>query len=1039
MRWAIRVAPLLAMVAPRLGLASEVLPRYYAYPAVEDRHGVIAPWYRGQNGQCDFRVRIAAETLKRYPWTGPGQAPSPAPHYVYNGSWSIAPDGTITIPPLDDWSNGDLGQRAAYVLTGLVDYYRYTGDPAAISHLTVTADALLDHCLTPAGHPWPGFLVSVPNRGKPYGKCDPRGFIQLDIVAEVGLGLVRAYELTGNKRWLRAAAQWAELLAEKRDRSAGVPPWGRYANPQDVGWEDLQTGGVVFIVAFLDEVIRVGYRGKGDSIVQARDDGRAYLREVLLPRWAVNDTWGRNYWDWPDPVQAENVTEFAARYLLENPRAFPNWRTDARNLLTLFLNHTCVSTSSRGDVYSGAWAYPESSGCCGRSLWYGPLELAPVYAEYGVLAGSEWAREMARRQMILATYDCRETGVVEDNIDGGPIVAGAWFKIAHPMALKHALNAMAWLPDVFGANRENHLMRTASVVRHVAYGDGRIAYSTFDAPRGGVDVLRLAFAPSGVCADGRPVERVSELSRNGYAVRRLRGGDCLVSIRHDGRRNVVVEGDDPQQSVDARGLATAGDWVGGRSSAAGAEATFQFTGNQVRLIGAVEPEGGLADVYLDGVKQLVGVDCWCPERRSGQVLYYRNGLANGTHTLRLVVRGAENPLSEGQEVCVEGVQWSEATGDGGFGSGGGPTEAQRVVCGYAGRADIVDSAGHAWRPATEFVARTGDLTDSVALTWWTERRRMAIENTPDPELYRYGVHGRDFAFHFTVGPGTYHARLKLAETRNVEPRLRAASIRINDTEVVSGLDIAATAGGMNRAVDLVYNGLRPAHGVIAIRFLGSHGGEAIVQAIEVGPGDGGQGATPVVVAEPPERAGNLLANPGFEEGVAGALGELGATNSNFGWRYVFASATRGYVWGEAYCGREHPDWGTGAVHSGDEALRTHTDHGAHTIVYQEVEAKPETRYRASVWMRAADVYGRGFGTQPGDSAGLIIQELGEDGSLLLDHPKVGVTRACEFSELTRTFTTTAKTARLRFILDTTIGAPYNEGHVTYDDCALVRE
>ena len=27
--------------------------KYFAHPAVEDRYGVIAPWYRGQNGQCD--------------------------------------------------------------------------------------------------------------------------------------------------------------------------------------------------------------------------------------------------------------------------------------------------------------------------------------------------------------------------------------------------------------------------------------------------------------------------------------------------------------------------------------------------------------------------------------------------------------------------------------------------------------------------------------------------------------------------------------------------------------------------------------------------------------------------------------------------------------------------------------------------------------------------------------------------------------------------------------------------------------------------
>ena len=85
-----------------------------------------------------------------------------------------------------------------------------------------------------------------------------------------------------------------------------------------------------------------------------------------------------------DPVQAENVTEFVVRYLIEHPDDFPNWRNDARNILSLFLNHTSVCPKSAGEVYSGAWAFPESCGCCGRSLWYGPLELAPVYAEYGV-------------------------------------------------------------------------------------------------------------------------------------------------------------------------------------------------------------------------------------------------------------------------------------------------------------------------------------------------------------------------------------------------------------------------------------------------------------------------------------------------------------------------------------------------------------------------------------------------------------------------------------------------------------------------------
>jgi hypothetical protein len=1032
-----------AMLSPA---ESEGRKRYYAHDAAEDANGVIAPWYKGLNGQCDWRVRIAAETLKRYPWTDAKRAVAAAPEYVFSGAWHITPDGKITIPPLSDWANGDLGQRAAYVLSGLVDYYRYTGDPAAIAHITLTADTLLDHCQTGPDHPWPNFLVSVPTKGKPYGKADPHGMIQLDITAEVGLALVRAYELTGNRRWLDAAKHWADLLAKNRTFDPQWSPWNRYANPEDVGWEDHQTGGAVFLLAFFDEVIRAGYKGRNDSIVKARDVGRAYLRDVLLPKWTVNDIWGRNYWDWPDPVQAENVTEFAVRYLMEHPDVFPNWRNDARNILTLFLNHTSVAPESSGDVYSGAWAYPESSGCCGRSLWYGPMELATAYAQYGAVADSEWAREMARRQILLSTYDGHETGVVEDNIDGGPIVAGDWFKIAHPMALKHVLGTMAWLPDVLGANRENHIMRSSSVVRSVVYGRGRVAYTTFDAPRDTVDVLRLAFVPATITAAGQLLPRREDLKANGWQARELSNGDCIVTLRHDGHKSIVIGGNDPQQEAGPEAFAFAGNWTVEKdkdrecrtASAPDAAATLSFTGNQVRLIGRVGPEGGLADVYLDGAKLLVEVDCWNPSERRQQALYYRNGLADGPHTLKVVARGAGNPLSKGAAVWIEGAQWSAAGGDAGFGEGGGPTDSQRVLFGYTGRTNYRDSEGHPWQPATEWVVRAGSLADSVAAAWWTEPRRIAVAGTPDPELYRYGAHAREFTAWFTVGPGVYHARLKFAETRNTDANSRAITIRINEREVVRRMDIAATAGGLNRAVDLVFNNIAPQNGAIAIRFTGE-GGEAIVQAIEIGPGDGGKGAAPVTLAaKPAGEDGNLLANSGFEETASGQVGSLGQKGGAAGWTYLFAGPSQSYIWAESDYSI-HPDWGLPVIHGGKQALRTHTDGGGHTVVYQEVEVSPKTRYVASAWVRAVDLRGRGFGTHPGDSVGLWVQEMDAQGRIVADHPKAAVTKPTEYVRLTATFTTDPAAARVRFMLDTVIGSPYNEGHVTYDDCALIQE
>ncbi len=914
------VAVLLLFV-PMAGLAAEApkVRRYYAHPGVEDRFGVIAPWYKGQNGQCDFRVRVAAETLKRYPWVEKDKCVAPGPHFIFNGHWRIAPDGKISVPPCNDWDNGDLGQRAAYILASLVEYYRYSGDPAAIGIITLTADYLLDHCQTPDDHPWPRFLISCPVKGKAYGKADPRGFIQLDIVAEVGSALLRAYMLAGKERWLQAAKHWGDLLAEKRNPDPAKPPWGRYANPEDVRWKDTQmTGGVAFLLDFFDLLIRLGHKGKDDAIVKARDAGRRFLAETLLPKWTVDDTWGRNYWDWNDPVQAENVTEWVCNYMMDNPDVFPNWRNDVRNILSLFLHRTSVSPASVGGVYSGAWAYPESSSCCGRSLCYGRSRLAGTWAKYAALTGSEWAREIARRQILLATYDAHETGVVEDNIDGGQVVAGAWFKIAHPMALKHTLAAMAWLPDILGPNRENHIMRTTAVVRSVTYGKGKVAYATFDAQAPCVDVLRLAFVPRQASADGKPIA---------YEHKLLKGGDCIVTIRHDGCREVVIEGDEPQQA----------------------------------------PEG-----------------------------------------------------------------------DSGFGEGGGPKEAQRVVFGYTGRTDIVDSAGNAWRPATEWTILLGNGADAVARAWWTKPRAEKIEGTKDPELYRYGAHGRDFTAWFTVGPGTYHARIKLAETREAEPRLRVMNVEINGQPVAKHLDIAATAGGLRKAADLVFDNIEPKNGCIAIRFRNCFGGEAIVQAIEVGPGPGGEGAKPICLPPPDDAAGNLLVNPGFEEGVTGTTGSNGSTGGGLGWSYIFKGKQRSYVWGETGF-KIHPQWGPPKPRTGKEALRTHTDGDGHNVVWQDVEVAPNAKYRASVWVKAADLHGKGFGTGKGDSAGIIIEELDDKGKVVLQHPKAAVTKPGDYAEVATTFTTSPKTVTIRFILDTIIAAKYDEGHVTYDDCALERQ
>ena len=835
------------------GLAA-TLPAYYAHEAVHDAQGVIAPWYQGLNGQLDERVNIAVNVYKRYPWVDRPKAVMAAPDFIYNSHWSIKPDGTIVIPPTNDWMCGDLCARAWSIIKGLTAYYQYSGDPIAFIYIPLVVDYILDYGLTDETAAWPSFPISTPTRGKAYGKCDPAGRNQLDLCAITGIEVLRAYKLTGNPRYLKMAKHWGDVFAAKcQFANPELPPWNRYADPSVVGWSDVLTGTTSIIVDFLDDLVRIGYSGKAGVILKARDAGRRFLNEQMLPAWWVNDTWGRTYWDWDNPMMCGMVS-MCADHLMKYPQAYPNWRNDIRNMLSLVWNRNGADAASRGDVYSGAWAFPESSVCCGTSLSYNQYTAGPSLIRYGVLADSAWAREIGRRMLLMATYDSLPNGVVKDGLLGNQVATGEWSNLAHPWPLCQVMEAIAWLPDYFGPNRENHIVRSTSVVSEVLYEPGRISYATHDAPSGVQEVLRLAFRPTSIRADGRRLIERPALNANGYSVAPLPNGDCIVTIRHDGRTHIVMEGRDPQQADDDTAFATTGAWTVVTDSAAhggsfrtaneaGAALTFNFCGNRVALMGVVGPDGGWADAFIDGVKEPTLVECWNPSIRHKQPLFVKKGLTNGPHELKLVVRGEKNPLAHRAQVRVDSAQYSAATGEAGFGSGGGPKGPQRLIFGYTGRHDYLDSNGNAWRPGTEFVTRLGFGADTVARCWWQRRRSMYIGGTSDEEIYRYGIHAHDFWVNLTVAPGQYLVRLHWADTPETpwveregkwDSVSRPTTVAINGATVIEGLNVRNEVGTF-KAYIREYPGVRPQNGILELRFTSTSGHDAMIQALELIP------------------------------------------------------------------------------------------------------------------------------------------------------------------------------------------------------------
>ena len=807
--------------------AAERRELYSAHDTVADSCGVIAPWHAGQNGPLDERLRIAVDVMKRYPWVDTRKAVMAAPDFVYNSHWSIKDDGTILIPPTNDWMCGDLSQRAWSTIKGFTDYYAYSGDPVAFTYIRLTADYILDYAQTPEDHPWPRFPIATPTRGKAYGKCDPDARIQLDLCAIVGREMLRAHRLTGEPRYLDAARRWADVFADHADFHPlpGVGPWNRYVDPAVVGWSDVLTGTTLIIVEFLDDVIATGYTG-GGKLVHARDAGKEFVNDILLPRWLENDTWGRTYWDWDNPTMCGMVS-MCADAMLARREDYPRWRTDIRNMLPLVFNRNGADPNSHGDVYSGAWAFPESSTCCGTSLSYNQYTAGPTWLRYGQAADDDWAREIGRRMMIMATYDSAENGVVKDGLFGQAVATGEWSNLAHPWPMCQVMAAIFAWPEMFAPVRENHLVGTSSVVMHIEYGDGRIAYTTFD--ENATDTLRLSYRPTSIAAGDERLPLRATLNGDGYTLQPMPCGDWMVRIRRSAK-NVVILGDDPAYTL-------AGDELQRERNAV----LCTFVGNQLVVRGDTGPDGGLADVLLDGERQLTQIDSWSATPRAGQTLYRKSGLSNGPHELSIAFRGKGNPLSNGKVVHVAEVIASDATGEWNWGAGGGPAGPQRMIFGYPWREDYTDTHGNAWKPATEFVIRSGYGRDTVADAWWTERRSMYIGGAEDEELYRYGVHGRELWVNLTAAPGTYTVRLHFAETplhtflerdKDGGRITHTARVLINGAEV-ERVNVSEAAGGLFRALVRTYENVVPRHGAIEVRLIGEDGSEAILQALEL--------------------------------------------------------------------------------------------------------------------------------------------------------------------------------------------------------------
>jgi hypothetical protein len=440
------------------------------------------------------------------------------------------------------WQHNPAFLNAAFV-DSAVAWYAYSGDRRAVAAVREMLDYHLAHGTTPAGWAWPRVPFATGCAGETtYGRCLaglPRRFYggtEPDKVGLLGRGYLLFYELTGERRYLRAAIHAADALARHvRAGDAAHMPWpfrvnarnGRVLDGAEFG------GAVVGPIQLLDDLIELG-TGNVSSYRRARDLSWSWMLKQQLNTASSNwNRWSGFYEDVPYNPESRNqaAPTLTALYLLHDPRRDPAWQEHASALLSY------VRAAFGRGPFAGAWAIdeqraPGKPGCCSPvGLGSTTSRWAVANAELAFRTGDERARELAVRSLNYSTYFARSNGLVA--CCGQRPQNTYWFSDGYADYLRSFNWAMALLPEL-APKRQNHLLGSSSVVQAVKYATRRVTYRTFKASA--EDVLRLRFRPTHVVADG------VTLSTSDYSVQPIGAGDYVVRVRHDHARRISVSG-----------------------------------------------------------------------------------------------------------------------------------------------------------------------------------------------------------------------------------------------------------------------------------------------------------------------------------------------------------------------------------------------------------------------------------------------------------------------------------------------------------------
>ena len=511
---------------------------FCTHKVVMDEQNKIIPWFTPHEKAYDHFLHLRWNFIKNEVPNSPGPDPrSRYPQYYFYCAFNVRNDSILP----DSWMN-DIGEKIPNWFENARLYYAYTGDSSVMNIMKGFIDYTLEHGTSSPEFAWPSFPYTTTNSGDTVFL----GFsnhpklvlheIQVDHAGEMGLTYYRMYLFTGEKKYLSAALNVADVLARKAqtgNQDQSVWPYrvvmddGRITAPYGANF----TG----CYMLLDNLVKANI-GNVSAYAAARDKAKEFLLKYPMKTGYWTD--GHTDTDiksntYKSNLSASNMT----LCLFDYPELDPDWEKDVPMLIKWTEDNFVFRTEN--DEPSTMWGanIVGEQDSFNFKMDYQTARYAAACARWYEVSGDDSFREKAYRSLNWVTYCNDSSGMAFES----PVSKGilSWWSDCYGECPRMFYHAFAGVPEWAPPN-EDHILYSEGILRSVQYTEKQVKYSS--AADNGVEYLRLSFEPDMVTINGIEIFSSNVLKLDTYLLKRLGKGDYALTIKHTEAGDVLISG-----------------------------------------------------------------------------------------------------------------------------------------------------------------------------------------------------------------------------------------------------------------------------------------------------------------------------------------------------------------------------------------------------------------------------------------------------------------------------------------------------------------